>query len=191
MLKRRVFAGICAAAALSVAGLGCGGGSSAPKLATVTPADMPEGADWTGVYFDALYGYFHIVQEGKTVPGKWERSHKDKWGELHGVATGNVLKFTWTEDTVGAVGPAAQRDGKGYFVYSRPAGENVDDEIAGEIGRGQDELGEKLKGVKQRLKMPDLGSIGGTGATDIGGGDWDSDKKEEGTPEPPAPSPPP
>jgi hypothetical protein len=189
MLMRRAFAGFVAAAALGA--LACNGGGTKAKTANVTPADMPEGADWTGVYFDQLYGYFHIVQEGKTVSGKWERPAKDKWGELHGEATGNVLKFTWSEYTVGAVGPAAQRDGKGYFVYSRPSGENVDDKIDGEIGRGQDEVGEKLSGVKQRLKMPDLGSIGGTGATDIGGGDWDGEKKEGGTPEPPSPPPPP
>ena len=33
---------------------------------------------------------------------------------------------------------------------------------------------------------PDLASIGGTGASDLGGGDWDSENKEQGTPEEPA-----
>src|SRR5262245_59209692 len=105
MLMRRAFAGLVASVALGA--LACNGSTGGAKTASVTPADMPEGADWTGVYFDQLYGYFHIVQEGKTVSGKWERPAKDKWGELHGEATGNVLKFTWSEYTVGAVGPAA------------------------------------------------------------------------------------
>jgi hypothetical protein len=33
--------------------------------------------------------------------------------------------------------------------------------------------------VKQHNQNPDLGSIGGTGATDITGGDWDGDSKVE------------
>ena len=40
--------------------------------------------------------------------------------------------------------------------------------------------------VKQRNLKPDLTSIGGSGASDLGGGDWDGDNKEKGTAEPPA-----
>jgi hypothetical protein len=189
-MNRRSFHGAWAALVLASMTAGCSGGGGKPKLATVTPKDMPDGGDWTGVYFDPLYGYFHMVHEGKSVNGKWERPHKDKWGELHGEVTGNVLKFTWTEYTVGAVGAAASVSGKGYFVYARPEGENVDDKLDGEMGRGQDEIGSKVGATKQRLKVPDLDSIGGTGATDMGGGDWDGDNKEKGTPEPPAPPPP-
>lgn len=188
-LGRRSFA---TAAALAVAALAlpaCSGGAASVKTANVTPADMPEGADWTGVYFNQLYGYFHLVQEGKTISGKWIRPQRDKWGELHGEATGNVVKFTWTEYVVGGVGPNSQKDGKGYFVYSRPEGDNVDDRLDGEMGRGQDEVGEKVDLVKQRNVMPDLASIGGTGAGDISGGDWDQEGKESGTPEAPAPPP--
>ena len=134
----------------------------------------------------AQYGYFHLVQDGKAVNGKWIRPQKDRWGELHGDATGNVMKFTWTEYTIGAIGKNAEKAGRGYLVYSRPSGENVDDKVDGELGRGNDEVGEKLAGVKQRNTNPDLGSIGGTGATDMNGGDWDGDSKEGGTPEPPA-----
>ena len=83
------------------------------------------------------------------------------------------------------------RSGKGYLKYKRPPGDNVDDSVVGEIGRGEDEVGEPWDAVKQRNIKPDLGSIGGTGAGDIGGGDWDGDNKEKGAPEapksPPAP----
>lgn len=180
-----VIAAAAAMACLPLTTAGCSGGG-APKTVELTPGDMPSGASWTGVYFSELYGYLHLVQDGNAVAGKWLRPHKDKWGELHGEATGDVLRFEWTEYTVGLVGPNSTKKGKGYFRYKRPAGDNVDDTFAGEIGRDKDEAGEPWDGVKQRNVNPDLDSIGGTGATDVGGGDWDGENKEEGTPEAPA-----
>jgi hypothetical protein len=170
---------------------GCGTSGGSAKQASVTPGDMPEGGDWTGKYFDQVYGYFHIVQEGKTISGKWERPQKDKWAEFHGEATGNLVKFTWTEYTKGAVGQNAKREGRGYFVYKRPTGDNVDDVIEGELGRNQDEVGEKIKCVKQRNEQPDLASIGGTQPTDFQGGDWDSGENKENGKKPESPPPPP
>ncbi len=35
-----------------------------------------------------------------------------------------------------------KKSGKGYFKYKRPPGDNVDDTIAGELGRNEDETGE-------------------------------------------------
>ncbi len=167
------------------AALGCGSTTSA-KTASVTPGDMPEGGDWTGVWYSELYGYLHMVQEGNQIDGRWMRPVKDRWGELHGTATGDVVRFTWTEHKIGAVGPSSSLKGKGYFKYKRPPGENVDDTFAGEIGRNEDETGESWEAVKQRNVNPDLKSIGGTGSGDIGGGDWDSENKEQGEPEAPA-----
>jgi hypothetical protein len=188
--RRRLWI-MMAAGALLVAPMaagGCGGGGSA-TAASVQPGDMPDGAEWRGVYYSQLYGYLHLETEGDKVNGKWIRPPKDRWGELHGTITGDVLRFQWTEHTIGAVGPNSSRSGKGYFKYARPPGDNVDDTLAGEIGRGQDETGEPWDAVKQRNVQPDLTSIGGTGAGDIGGGDWDSENKEQGSPEEPAPPP--
>lgn len=165
---------------------GCSGGSGSGKTADVTPGDMPSGASWTGVYFSELYGYLHIVQDGNAIEGKWLRPHKDRWGQLKGEATGDVIHFEWEEHTIGLVGPTANKHGRGYFKYKRPAGDNVDDTIAGEIGFDKDEAGEPWDGVKQRNVNPDLASIGGTDSTDVGGGDWDSENKEKGAPEGPA-----
>ena len=175
-----------------IAATGCGGSSGGGKAANVQAGDMPAGAEWTGVYFNPLYGYLHLVQERDVISGKWIRPSKDRWGEVHGTATGDVIHFSWTEHTIGAIGPNANRSGKGYLKYKRPEGDNVDDTIDGEIGDGDDETGrDKWDGVKQRNVKPDLASIGGTGASDIGGGDWDTDSKEKGKPEapvsPPAP----
>jgi hypothetical protein len=195
-LRRTLFliaaAGTLATASLGTSTmlLGCAGAPTG-KTAKVQAGDMPEGADWTGVYYSELYGHLHVVQDGNALSGKWIRPVKDRWGELHGNVTGDVARFSWTEHIIGAVGPNSTKSGKGYFKYKRPPGDNVDDTIVGEIGTGPDEVGSPWDAIKQRNQMPDLASIGGTGSTDIGGGDWDSDNKEKGTPEAPEPPPPP
>lgn len=182
-LSTLAFAGILALTPLAA---GCGGGGGEAKVAHVQPGDMPSGATWTGVYFSPLFGYLHVVQEGNHLNGKWIRPVKDRWGEMHGELTGDLLHFTWTEHVIGAIGPHSAKTGKGYFKYKRPSGDNVDDTIVGEIGEGQDEVGLPWDAIKQRNVNPDLDSIGGTGSTDLGGGDWDSDNKEKGAPEAPA-----
>jgi hypothetical protein len=187
-LGRRPFVAVTVAAlAMSTAVLaGCGDGKPSAKFASAKAADMPPDGDWTGVWYSPLYGYLHLVSEGNTVSGKWMRPVKDRWGEMHGEATGDLYKFVWKEYTVGAVGPNATKEGRGYFKYVRPEGDNVDDTIVGEIGRDEDETGSPWDAVNQRNMKPDLASIGGSGATDIGGGDWDSENQESTEPEPPA-----
>jgi hypothetical protein len=194
MVLRRVWAAALASALLAapLAVTGCSGGSGEPKLANVQSGEMPSGAGWKGVYYSELYGYLHIVQDGNKIVGKWQRPSKDRWGELKGEVAGDLLKFEWKEHVVGLVGPNATRVGRGYFKYKRPPGDNVDDTIVGEIGRERDEVGDAWDAIKQRRMEPDLASIGGTGAADIGGGDWDSDNKEKGgKPEGPKSPPPP
>jgi hypothetical protein len=182
---RKLWATAAALALLAAPLAGCGN-SAGGKVATVASGDMPSGAKWDGVYFSELYGNLHLVDRGNHIKGKWERPHKDKWGELEGEATGDVVKFSWTEYTRGLVGPNAKRSGRGYFKYKRPEGTNVDDDIVGEIGPGEDEVGDPWEGKKQRNIPPNLDSIVGSGAGDVGGGDWDSDSKEKGKPEPPS-----
>lgn len=170
---------------------GCGPGTPEAKLANVQAGDLPEGGEWNGVYFSELYGYLHLVQDGNAISGKWQRPHKDRWGEVHGQVTGDLMKFEWKEYTVGVVVANATKSGRGYFKYKRPQGDNVDDQLVGEIGRGADEVGDPWDAIKQRNVKPDLASIGGSNTGDVGGGDFDSDNKEEGTPEGPQPPPPP
>jgi hypothetical protein len=163
-----------------------GGGSSAPKVAKVKAGSMPSGASWDGVYYSPLFGYLHVVEEGSRIKGKWMRPVKGRWGELTGKLQGNLAKFEWTEYEDGLVGPNSKKQGKGYFVYSRPAGENVDDRIDGELGHGEDEVGTAWDAIKQRNVDPDLDSIGGSGSSEVGGGDWDSSNSESGSPEGPS-----
>ena len=180
--------------ALTITSVAACSGGSAPKSAKVEAGDMPEGAEWTGVYYSELYGHLHLIHEGDTISGKWQRPVKDRWGELAGKVTGDVVRFEWTEYKTGVVGPNSNRKGRGYFKYKRPEGDNVDDVINGEIGVGNDEVGEPWEAIKQRNQKPDLASIGGTGASDVGGGDWDKENSEPGKPEAPKspdPEPPP
>jgi hypothetical protein len=178
---------VLAVACLAMVAVGCNGGKGSAKTANVKAGTMPADATWTGVYYNPLYGWLHVVEQGDLVHGKWTRPRKDRWGELHGKADGNLLRFDWTEHEIGVVGPRSKKKGKGYFVYTRPEGDNTDDRIDGEIGTGQDEVGlPPWDGVKQRNQKPDLESIGGSGTIDVGGGDWDESSSEEGEPEPPA-----
>ena len=181
------FAVVSALCAVPLANVGCNGGEGGDaKHATVAVGTMPQGAEWAGVYYSELYGYLHLVQDGSGVSGRWLRPTKNMCGEVHGTIEGDVIKFSWIEHTIGAVGPNSKHAGKGYFKYKRPAGDNVDDTIVGEVGRGQNEVGDPWDAVKQRNVNPDPKSIQcGGGAGDLGGGDWDKENKEQGTPEPP------
>jgi len=163
----------------------CGPPKPQGKTASVKAGSMPADAEWTGVYYSPLFGHLHVVHDGNLVEGRWQRPRKGQWGKLQGNADGNLLKFDWEEFVDGLVGPNSKKVGKGYFLYTRPTGENVDDEIVGQIGRGDDEVGTEWKAIKQRNTEPDINSIGGSGAADVGGGDWDSDNTEGGEPDEP------
>lgn len=180
--KMLVLLVLCVPGALAT---GCGGSGSSGKTANVKSGPMPDGGSWTGVYYSPLYGWLHLVEQGDTVNGKWLRPRRDRWGKLEGTTDGNVLRFEWQEFEYGLVGPNSSRGGKGYLVYKRPPGDNVDDQVEGEIGRGNDEVGQPWDGVKQRNVKPDLDSIGGASSSDIGGGDWDKENQEKGEPEAP------
>jgi hypothetical protein len=104
--------------------------------------------------------------------GKWKRTDGSAWGELNGPVQGNVLHFEWTEHKIGLVGPSSTSKGKGYFVYKRPPGENVDDTLEGEWGLDTDEAGNKWDCVKQRHVTPDLKSIGGVAEPTGPSKDW-------------------
>ncbi|HEY2514722.1 MAG TPA: hypothetical protein VGI39_27845, partial [Polyangiaceae bacterium] len=90
---------------------------------------------------------------------KWKRADQSAWGELSGVATGNVLHFQWKEHKYGLVGPAAESSGKGYFVYKN-TNEKIP-ELDGQFGMGNDETGADWHNVKQVRMNPNLNSISG------------------------------
>jgi hypothetical protein len=150
----------------------CGGSKEEPKVAKVTPGEMPQGASWNGVYFNPQFGNLHLVEAGGSVQGRWKKTDESAWGELNGPVNGNLMKFEWTEHKAGMVGPASMTKGKGYFLYKRPAGDDVDDTLEGEWGLVDREVGNKWDCVKQRRVTPDLKSIGGTAEPTGPSKDW-------------------
>jgi hypothetical protein len=155
------------------------GGSTTEAKALPKAGDMPEGAEWTGVYFSPTYGHLHMVKEGSAVSAKWRNASGDKWGALHGEVTGNLLHYEWEETTIGMVGPSAKKTGRGYFQYVRPMGDNVNDEIHGEWGLGHEQTGVTWTAVKQRNSKPDLDSVMPDETQKVEGGGWDDEKKKK------------
>jgi hypothetical protein len=150
----------------------CGGSKEEPKVAKVAPGEMPQGATWNGVYFNPQFGNLHLVEAGGSVQGRWKKTDESAWGELNGPINGNLVKFEWTEHKVGLVGPASMTKGKGYFLYKRPAGDDVDDTLDGEWGLNDREVGNEWDCIKQRRVQPDLKSIGGTAEPTGPSKDW-------------------
>lgn len=174
-LRRSLFPlilSVAVATPLVVGSLGCNG-APPPKTAAVKAGDMPEGGDWTGVYYDQTNGYLHMIKEGDTVSGKWRTTSGDAWGELSGKVTGDLLKFEWKEHRIGMVGPSATRSGRGYFKYSAPKADEAH-LIKGEWGLGTDETGMKWDGVKQLNRKADPNSVMPDEIEGRGqGGGWD------------------
>jgi hypothetical protein len=162
--------------------LACGGGTQTEVKSVPKAGDMPEGAEWTGVYYSPTYGNLHMVKEGSAVSGAWRNAAGDKWGLLHGEVTGNLLHYEWEETTIGMVGPSAKKKGRGYFQYVRPKGDNVNDEIHGEWGLGNEVTGVVWTAIKQRNAKPDLKSVVPDEAEKQGegGSNWDESKKPSG-----------
>ena len=145
-----------ASSALIVAGCS---DTASPKTANVPAGPMPEGEQWSGVYFHPVFGYLHLQETGPSVVGRWKRTDHSYWGELSGTTNGNVFHYTWKEHKIGMVGASATTQGKGYFVYK--VNKEGIGELDGEFGMGESEVGSTWKNVKQLRMPPDIKSIGG------------------------------
>jgi len=157
----------------------CGGGQQKAAFAMPKAGDMPEGGEWTGVYFSPTYGHLHLVKEGSAISGKWRNAAGDKWGVMHGEVTGNLFAFEWKETKIGMVGPSATTSGRGYFQYIHPEGEHVNDEIHGQWGLGTESSGVTWDAVKQRNMKPDPDSVVPDETQKVEGGGWDEDKRKK------------
>ncbi len=144
------------------AAVSCGGAAPAPtnaQLASVQAGDMPEGGDWTGVYYSPTFGYLHLVKQGTSASGRWKTANGKAWGELNGTVTGDLLRFSWTEYKIGMVGAGSETSGHGYFRYVAASGDSANDTLDGEWGLGQSDSGYPWDAVKQRNVMPDPDSV--------------------------------
>ena len=150
----------CTLACASASLVACGGADT--HAANIKSEDMPAGETWTGVYFHPVYGHLHMVANENNIVGKWKRADGSAWGEMSGVASGNVLHFHWKEHKYGMVGPASETTGKGYFVYK--IGSEKIPELDGQFGMDNDETGADWHNIKQVRMNPDLNSIKGDNA---------------------------
>ena len=153
---------------------------------------MPAGGDWQGVYYSPVYGYLHVVVDGKTAQGAWRTGGGDAYGEMQAEVDGNILRYTWTQHKIGMVGAEAESHGKGYFRYTIPK-EGEAHKIVGEWGLGDSDAGNGWEAVKQTNMQPNLNSVKPDeieGKVNAGG--WDDEnkgggKKKDDGDAPPAP----
>jgi hypothetical protein len=165
MRARAWLYGVGMAVALATAGgalAGCGGGSG-PKFGNIKAGELPSGESWAGVYYNPVYGYLHMVDQGENVVGRWKRTDSSHWGELSGTAEGNVMHFQWKEHQYGAVGPSSDIKGEGVFVYKM--GESAP-ELDGQYSLADSNSVGQWHCVKQLNTKPDLNSINGDNPTD-------------------------
>jgi hypothetical protein len=177
--KIAMLAGVLALALPCATLVACHGKSA--NSADKVSREMPEGAEWKGVYYSQVYGNLHLINaDSGELKGAWRTTAGEAWGELHGKAEGSILKYEWIEHKIGMVGPSATRSGHGYFVYTRPkgGGQKDPDEIHGQWGLGDNSNGNKWDAIKQTNLEPDPKSVmpdeveRGPAIT---GGDWDGE----------------
>jgi hypothetical protein len=173
--------------------VGC---KSQPEVKTadsIPQGQMPEGGEWRGVYYNENLGFLHLTENGGAIIGAWRTTAGDKWGELHGEAKGDLLRYTWIERKIGVVGPSAESEGKGYFKYTLGK-EGEAHELEGEWGLGDNEMGHSWDCIKQTNQEPDPKSVrpnemesrvgasgfdGSKGDSDIGASDEDKEDAEK------------
>ena len=136
----------------------CGEGSG-PKFPQKA-GEMPAGQVWEGVYYNPVYGYLHIVDQGNSVVGRWKRTDGSHWGELSGTAEGNLVRFTWKEHGIGVVGPSGDTHGTGVFVFKLPKDSDIG-ELDGQYAVDDSDSIGQWHCVKQNNVKPNIDSING------------------------------
>ncbi len=182
MLVPRIITRIALGTALALSSttfVACGG-SQKVVHANVKPGDMPEGGDWTGVFYSETYGYLHLTKEGDTVSGCWRNTAGDEFGQLSGKATGDVLHYDWHNHKIGMVGAAANQNGEGWFRYTRPK-EGEADVLKGMWGLEHNDSTDSWEAVKQQNMTPDCKKVlpDKYERGNVGGG-WDSPPPGQG-----------
>lgn len=134
----------------------CGGGQTNVKV-----SPMPDGADYTGVYFSQQYGEMHVIQNGNAVHGEYKKDERE--GTFEGEVEGNVLRFEWIEMKAMVSNRPTETRGHGYFQYFIVDG---DHHIKGRWGLGDDDSsGGDWTAYKMKGRTPERGfARGGAGS---------------------------
>jgi len=140
----------------------CGGGT-----ASIKPGEMPQGGNYTGVYFSPQYGEMHLIQNGNAVHGEFKKDERS--GKLAGELDGDVLYFEWTEYKAMVSNRPTETRGHGYFRYEIDPS-NGDHVLKGRWGLGDDDdSGGEWNAYKAKNREPQVGFASGGG--DSGGDD--------------------
>lgn len=121
----------------------CGGSQ---KL-VVTPQAMPAGGSFSGVWHSPQYGEMHLLQDGVTVRGRYEKD--ERTGRINGEAQGDLLRFEWVEKRSMIANLPKETRGKGFFRYRVDPG-NGDHVLQGRWWLGDDT---RNSGVWNAYKM--------------------------------------
>lgn len=122
------------ATVFSLALFACGGGHG--SRGNVTTGPMPEGGSFSGVWFSPQYGRLDMVQTGASVVGEYTKD--ERRGRIEGTASGNVMRFQWTESRELIQGRPTITRGRGYWQYVVDGNEV---KLIGEWGHENDETG--------------------------------------------------
>jgi hypothetical protein len=153
-------------------------GSKPPEIVA---GKMPEGGNFSGVYFSPQYGEMNMVQNGSAVIGEYKQEMRT--GKIQGEASGDLMKFEWIERKALVSNRAQETRGHGYFRYVvDPA--NGDHILKGEWGLGDAQLGGgpwnayKAKGKEPKLSQETSGgdSSGSEGGDSSGESNEESDE---------------
>lgn len=143
-------------AALALAFLGCGGSVS------VAEGPMPEGGSFTGVWHSPQYGRMEMVQTGSNVVGAYIKDERS--GRIQGTASGNLMRFQWSEEREMVAGHPITTRGRGYFLYA--IGDDGDHYIRGRWGLDSDDSeGGEWNAARDRRARPNLNPDGTSGSS--------------------------
>lgn len=157
------------AACVSALAMGCGGGGG---RANVSPASMPEGGDYSGIWHSMQYGEMHLAQTGTQVVGCYTKDERN--GRIQGTVQGNLMRFEWSERREMVSGRPTLTRGRGYFQYE--IGGDTDHYARGQWGHDDNETGGgPWVAVRDRRRTrrpdPDTCGAGGTTADETQQGD--------------------
>lgn len=135
---------------------------------------MPEGGNFTGVYFSPQYGEMHMVQDGAHVRGRYTKDERK--GKIVGELDGNVLSFEWSERKAMIANRPQETRGRGYFQYVVDPG-NGEHKIMGRWGlEDDDHQGGAWNAYKSKTREPQLEDE----ASSEGGEYYDEDLDSDG-----------
>jgi hypothetical protein len=160
------------AVVLALVWTGCGGGPPEIKA-----GNMPEGGNFSGVYFSQQYGEMNLIQNGSSVVGEYTSEMRS--GKIQGEVQGDLMRFEWVEAKAMVSNRAQSTKGHGYFRYLVDAsnGQHV---LKGEWGLGDQETGGgPWNAYKQKGKEPKLSRDTSGGESDDESSGDESEGSEE------------